>query len=373
MMYGRGNNFASWKQEVQGEHFSNAFQIISELPTSNILDKEPFGFSDGISQPKIDWDNQQSTEIHTRDRYSNLLAKGEVVLGYKNEYGYYTDRPLINVGVDPQACILPDAEDKPGLKDLGRNGSYLICRQLSQDVQGFWRFMQEQAGDNREQLAAAMVGRQLDDKGTPLITELGQNIPGIENKDNNFNYDQDPVGNQCPISAHIRRSNPRTGDLSAGPPGLISRLKRKLGFGLKPEDDLVTSTRYHRLLRRGRAYGTMLSPEQAIVSKEKNADRGLQFICLAGNISRQFEFVQNAWNDNSKFSGLQQQSDPILGNRHKLLDGEASNQFHQPQAAGPQHKTCQLPQFVTVRGGGYFFMPGLRALQYLTTLTDVPE
>jgi hypothetical protein len=26
-----------------------------------------------------------------------------------------------------------------------------------------------------------------------------------------------------------------------------------------------------------------------------------------------------------------------------------------------------LPQFVTVRGGAYFFLPGIRALRYLAT------
>jgi hypothetical protein len=30
-----------------------------------------------------------------------------------------------------------------------------------------------------------------------------------------------------------------------------------------------------------------------------------------------------------------------------------------------------LPAFTTVRGGAYFFLPGIRALRYLATLDDV--
>jgi len=30
-----------------------------------------------------------------------------------------------------------------------------------------------------------------------------------------------------------------------------------------------------------------------------------------------------------------------------------------------RRRVSQLPSFVTVRGGAYFFLPGLRALRYL--------
>lgn len=375
MIYARKKNIASWRKTIAGELFSSAFHELSQLPTSNIIDKEPFGFADGISQPKIDWESQQTTDTHHRARYSNLLAKGEVVLGYLNEYGYYTPRPLIDADTDPLASVLPDAEEQPELKDLGRNGTYLVCRQLSQDVPRFWQFVNQQTDNKtrRKQLAEAMVGRKMDKKGTPLIAATEQQIPGIASPGNNFNYDQDQKGTQCPISAHIRRSNPRTGDLPSGSLGLFDRIKKLLGFNEHLEDDLIASTRFHRILRRGRSYGSMITPEQAIKAEVDDEERGLQFICLAANISRQFEFVQNAWAVNSKFGGLQQQGDPLLGHRQALKDGAATDQFHRPDKAGPQQKTCQLPQFVTVRGGGYFFMPGLKALQYLSSLPNKQE
>ena len=71
-------------------------------------------------------------------RVRNVTCLGEFLLGYPNEYGLYTPRPLMAPQRDPRG-LLPRAEDAPDQADLGRNGSYLVLRQLQQDVQGFWR------------------------------------------------------------------------------------------------------------------------------------------------------------------------------------------------------------------------------------------
>jgi deferrochelatase/peroxidase EfeB len=188
---------------------------------------------------------------------------------------------------------------------------------------------------------------------------------------NQFTYVQDPQGMQCPVGAHIRRTNPRTGDYPPGVTGLVSRLVRALGFGLsRPDADLIASSRFHRLVRRGRNYGPPLAPEEAARPDAPAAARGLQFICLVGNITRQFEFVQNAWIESGKFGGVQDERDPLLGTGAALLNGAATDRFRQPDASGPARTTHALPQFVTVKGGGYFFMPGLRALKYLAGLPN---
>jgi deferrochelatase/peroxidase EfeB len=374
LLYARKGGIEAWRKTVEDERFAGAFRIQTILPTHDIGPIEPFGFADGISQPVIDWEQRQSTDLHERDRYSNLLAVGEMVLGYRNEYGLYTMRPLINPQEDGLAAGLPDAEDAPSFKDFGRNGTYLVIRQLHQDVPGFWQFLDKAAGsvpEKREELAAKMVGRQLD--GAPLAPPIAEDIPGIppDVQYNHFTYDLDQQGHHCPISAHIRRSNPRSGDLPPGVSGFFSRLLKILGFGQKRGDaDLVASTRFHRLLRRGRGYGALLAPEDAIKPDAPTGERGLQFIVLGASISRQFEFVQNAWVMNSKFSGVQQESDPLLGMREPLANGEATDFFNRPDPTGPLRRTCHLPQFVTVLGGGYFFMPGLRALRYIASLPD---
>ena len=70
-----------------------------------------------------------------------------------------------------------------------------------------------------------------------------------------------------------------------------------VGFGPKGfYDDLTSSVRFHRILRRGREYGSELLPEEALQPTPPNeSPRGLHFVCLSANISRQFEFLQNAW------------------------------------------------------------------------------
>jgi Dyp-type peroxidase family len=351
------------RASLENDRFNTAFERLAILTTQDLDGLEHFGFADGISQPKIDWSQRQSTDLHERDRYSNRLALGETVLGYVNEYGLYTDRPLIDPARDNLAAILPEAEDNPGMKDFARNGCYLVFRQLSQDVTGFWRFIDQQCGSHgqrREALAATMVGRGRD--GTPLIKRHGDHR-------NQFTYDTDPRGRECPLGAHIRRSNPRSGDFPPGVNGFFSRLLKAFGFNQRrPDEDLVASSRFHRLLRRGRPYGPPLSPHEALETEAAKAERGLHFICLVANISRQFEFVQNTWSMSSKFNGMLQESDPLLGRREPLVNGQSTDCFTLASLDGASHKVCGLPAFVSVRGGGYFFMPGMRALRYIASL-----
>jgi len=116
---------------------------------------------------KIDWQGTRQTRSGADvDYYSNLVSKGEFLLGYPNEYGQYTGRPLLPAGA---AGALSPAEDQTGLRDLGRNSTYLVLRELHQDVRGFCQFAAARAGQNGAQsLAEAMVGRHCP-SGDPLI------------------------------------------------------------------------------------------------------------------------------------------------------------------------------------------------------------
>lgn len=377
LVYAKEGQLETLLETLQNTTFNQAFQVQAHLETKDTHSLEPFGFTDGISQPSIDWERKVSTNLHERDRYSNRLALGEIMLGYPNEYGQYTNRPLIHSKQTPN---LPRAEDQPNLYDLGRNGSYLVIRQLHQDVPGFWQFVDHQSnGDHRqrEDLAASMVGRHRD--GKPLVARSTDPIDGVDTSEppatlNQFNFDDDPHGQQCPIGSHIRRSNPRTGDFPPGVTGLISRLIRIFGFGRKHAgDDLIASTRFHRILRRGRAYGSQISPDDAVRPEASDDERGLHFICLGANISRQFEFVQNAWSMGPKFGGLRDETDPLLGNRQPLSNGQSTNHFSHADSLGPAHCTHGMPQFITVKGGGYFFMPGIRALRYIASASTSEE
>jgi deferrochelatase/peroxidase EfeB len=337
------------------------FELLQRLGTTDMGGKEPFGFTDGISQPQLDWDLAQPASDRTQLEYTNLSCLGEFLLGYPNEYGLYTPRPLLDPSRDTRG-LLPRAPEVPDRSDLGRNGSYLVVRQLRQDVSGFWRALDRcAAGDaaERERLAAAMVGRTR--PGQPIVDPSSAT-------QNNFTYGADPDGIRCPLGAHIRRTNPRNADLPAGAPGILSRLVRTLGFDAAARGrDLVSSTRYHRLLRRGREYGTAMSIDQALRGAAGETEVGLHFMCLNANIQRQFEFVQNAWIIGNRFNGLHDESDPLLGNRRPGPGATPSDGFSMPQSDGPARRLSAVPQFVTVAGGAYFFLPGIRALRFLAS------
>lgn len=371
LLYARSGRLATWEQEIEAE-CAGGFVRIERLSTSDAQDVEPFGFADGISQPRVDWERKRPVRDQDQLEYTNVSGLGEFLLGYPNEYGLYTPRPLLAPQRDPDG-LLPRAEDEPDQADLARNGSYLVMRQLRQDVQGFWRELDRQTGGDaelRERLAAKMVGRWKN--GEPLEppseTPVTDGAGKPESKLNAFTYEADPQGLHCPLGAHIRRTNPRNADLPGGAGGILSRLWRMLGFNAAVlEQDLIASTRFHRLLRRGRTYGPGVAPALSATESSPDMDTGIHFICLAANIKRQFEFVQSAWLIGSKFAGLTGESDPLLGHRLPDLGDSPTDGFSIPQADGPDRRLSGLPRFVTVLGGAYFFLPGIRALRYLAT------
>jgi deferrochelatase/peroxidase EfeB len=264
---------------------------------------------------------------------------GEALLGYPNEYGFVTDYPKA--------------------RELGRNGSYLVYRQLTQDVHGFWRWLRESAGENEAiRLAEIMVGRGIDGNPLPGVATSGEG-------QNDFTFTGDEDGIRCPIGSHIRRANPRSGDDPQGHRGFFRDIISSLGLKGTAIHDAVASTRFHRIVRRGRPYGPTVTPQQAKRGEGAGEESGLHFICLNANLSRQFEFVQGAWLASPYFAGLSGEQDPMLGNRLPVNGGGKSDDFAYVDGAGCPRLLSGLPQFVTVKGGAYFFLPGLRGLEMI--------
>ncbi|MFN2622836.1 MAG: Dyp-type peroxidase [Chthoniobacterales bacterium] len=372
MFFANPKELAPLIQTSKGNAWTDGFEEIQWLGTADLDGVEPFGFTDGISQPEIDW--AQTRDVNTPQLdYTNVVALGEFLLGYRNEYDKFTTRPLVDP--DPVSRRLLDALGAPGKKDVGRNGTYLVMRQLEQDVRGFWHFARKQAGGDEgaaERLAQAFIGRTR--QGSPLVRSQEKPIPGVGSDPddvclNQFTFAKDPAGMRCPFGAHVHRANPRNTDYPGRPTGL-EKLVTMLGFGPRGfRDDLMSAVRFHRILRRGREYGPGLPPYDADEPAPlHDPNRGLHFVCLNANISRQFEFLQNAWINSNKFSGLTGESDPLLGNREALPGCPFTDGFTQPQKDGaPQHRS-RLPQFVTVKGGAYFFLPSLSALRFFAAI-----
>ncbi len=318
------------------------YQGLKELYVRDTLKlpdrREHFGFADGIAQPDVEGSGARTR----KDGAASPVKAGEFVLGYTNEYGKLPASPTLNAALDPAGYLSAGESGR----DLGRNGTYLVVRQLEQDVELFWRTMDEQsrAGGRTDReaavaLAAKCIGRW--PSGAPLVRSPERDDAQFGN-DNGFGFRDDLAGLKCPVASHIRRSNPRD-SLEPG-----------------PEASLVVVNR-HRILRRGRSYGKPLAPFEP---ERVKAERGLFFICVNTNIRRQFEFIQQTWLNNPKFDGLYRDKDPIAGDASA---DEGGGTFTIPAAPERQQLTG-LPRFVSVRGGEYFFLPSVRALRTLGRL-----
>jgi Dyp-type peroxidase family len=321
-----------------GAHAKHGLRLVYHQHSNREGEREAFGFSDGISQPAI-----EGSYMPVKPG-QQVVKAGEFILGYTNEYAMNPPTPVVAVANDPEN-LLPVLS--PGQKDLGRNGTYLAVRKLRQHVHDFWKFCTDKTRDpdgsenpaKKELLAAKMFGRWK--SGAPLALAPDRDDPALgadDKRNNNFLYADDPGGLKCPMGSHLRRSNPRD--------------------NLPPDDpktSLTVSGR-HRIIRRGRPY-----------NNPNGNEGGLMFMAVNADIQRQFEFVLQTWINSPKFGHLYDNKDPIVS-EPKLLD---------PVSGGTQESVMVIPgeqvrqrvsglqRFIDVRGGGYFFMPGLRALRYL--------
>jgi Dyp-type peroxidase family len=326
---------------------AHGVMLHAPLPTTWLGEKEHFGFNDGIAQPHIaglDPDSADSSD-------PSAIPAGEVILGYRNAYGQIPISPTIPGNTASSTHRAPDAEDFP----FGCNGSYVVFRQLEQDVQAFWKDLHERAGGDphaRKRLAAQMVGRW--PNGAPLVEFPKEEPQTPPDEPNGFRYLGDLEGDKCPIGAHIRRTNPRD--------------------GLRPNtyESLQVSAR-HRVIRRGRTYGPPVSitfdPDEILQASENpRPARGLYFICFNTDISRQFEFVQSTWMNNPKFDGLYADPDPIVAPNGAQKRPKEKGCFT-VQGEPVRRRYRNLKPFVRTVGGCYLFMPGFNALQYLVNGT----
>lgn len=318
-------------------------------------DHEPFGFRDGVSQPVI----KGTRPVDDPGQDIHLVEPGEFVLGYPDNRGDTPPTPLVAASEDRGilpglAANTPDrfpdfkSDDDNAPRDFGRNGSFLVIRQLEQDAAGFKAYTQSKSDELRgafpglgvegNWVAARMVGRWHD--GSSLVRHPLR-PGGPDDADNDFLYGrEDPQGLRCPYGAHIRRAFPRD---SQSP---------------ESADQLSVSNR-HRLLRRGRPY---VAPG---ASGDAEAE-GILFMCLNADIERQFEFVQQTWLGSPQFHGLDNEPDPIAAGQ---TGNGGRSAFTIPTTFGPM-TLRDMQSFVTVRNGGYFFLPSWSALRFLATLKD---
>lgn len=108
-------------------------------------------------------------------------------------------------------------------------------------------------------------------------------------------------------------------------------------------------------------YGTYVPEGQPVRDED---DRGIHFMALNASIFRQFEFVQQQWIEYGNDAHQGNDKDLMVGNRGgngKMMIQGSLDPKNPPFLCG------HLPNFVTLRGGDYFFMPSITALRMMAS------
>lgn len=326
--------------------------------------REHFGFTDGISDPVFKGQyNPIEEQIYKRG--GGKLNKG--LKGLPNGWEALDTGEFILGHVD-EGQEHPVATQPAGFM---RNGSFMVWRKLQENVQAFEAYVEEQAalwmkatGETdkvaaRETLKAKMVGRW--SSGIPLmvaptwadqrrVAERFADVPELLRRKattllekarlaeyelmlTDFRYGDDLDGAKCPFGSHIRRANPRD----------------MLDPVLSAHKGSTTLVNRRRILRRGLPY------------QDPTGEKGVIFMAGCASIFRQFEFVQQQWVSYGLDFEAGNDTCPLVGNRaqatkHVIPAGAANDT---PFIA------ANLPEFVTTRGGDYFFLPSLSAIRMI--------
>jgi len=305
------------RQRCVQEHqkYASRFPGVEALSTLDLEATPPleyahdhFGYHDRLSQPVV----EGTGEVPTPGSGAPLKP-GEFFLGYPDEAG-------VTQLFEPEV--------------LSRNGSFLAYRRMQEHVGTFRQFLQQHGSTPEEQelIAAKLMGRWR--SGAPLVLSPHKDDPDLgadARRNNDFNYAKmDPYGYAVPLGSHIRRMNPR---------------------------DTAANMNRRRMIRRGGTYGPPLSEG----APEDGVERGIAAFIGCASLVRQFEFAQNVWANDKNFHELGNERDPIMGNQDGTLEYKIPKRPIRKRIVG-------LPAFTTVRGGAYFFLPGIEALRYLAAL-----
>jgi Dyp-type peroxidase family len=272
---------------------------------------EHFGYVDGVSQP-----------LFFEDEMEAFLAEHGIKDPQKLAY---------NPAASPDLVLLDD----PFIRHAEAYGSFFVFRKLEQNVRGFKKAEKDLGyelgllGEDKERVGAMIVGRFED--GTPLQVSDEEGIIG-RGHFNNFNYNGDI--SKCPFHAHIRKTNPR--------------------------NDLPDA-QSHVMARRGIPYGTREDePNDGVIENKPTKGVGLLFMSYQASIPNQFEVIQRHWANDPNFLQPNTGIDLIIGQ-----GGYPSSSEYLLKWGGKPTQKASFNQFVTMRGGEYFFTPSIPFLRNL--------
>jgi Dyp-type peroxidase family len=296
-----------------------------------------------VERGRVMWNRQNYPQEYPVEHFGYVDGRSQPLFFQSDIERESIERDGTNVwdpGAGPGLVLAPDPygeeKDSTGKVVYQHSGSYMVFRKLEQHVRAFKEYERQFAqalgltGEDVKRAGALVMGRFED--GTPVVLTCtpGRSAP----VPNNFTYETDPHGRKCPLQAHIRKVNPR----QEGVP---------------------------RIVRRGITYGKREKEPQDNPSLEELPVEGvgLLFMCYQRNIAQQFEVLQYLYANDPRFPGEQEPGiDPIIGQP----GGNGVGQLKWPARWNDpreQHKPFDFHNFVTLKGGEYFFAPSIHFLR----------
>jgi Dyp-type peroxidase family len=316
----------------------NAVEYGNVLRNANGEGIEHFGYVDGVSQP--------------------LFLKDELETYWRR---HQLDPDLPNtIKFDPTADVKLVLVKDPFVEQTETisYGSYFVFRKLEQNVKGF-KEAEGKIGkelfphdEEKQEIAGAyIVGRY--ENGSPVAISDNEHYLADPGGFNNFDYSEDSSGGRCPHFAHIRKTNPRTDLKETGNHKSHIMARRGIPFG-------------QREVNAGHGDSPEQFPTEGV---------GLLFMSYQSSIVEQFEFIQTKWANTETFPVESRPNhagvDLIIGHPHQN-DNPRSYMFPNPYGS-EEAKSLSMGQFVTMKGGEYFFAPSITFLKTIGHQPVTPQ
>jgi len=313
-------------QPLRGENFSLGG------PTERWVH---FGYRDGLSRVRIKGWSHSPDAADDENRTLDISAHspGEFLLGHPDDSG-----------ANPWTLVTQSR----AVRSFFCEASFGVLRQMEQDEPAFRGWVEQRAA----QMAAASGGAMSRQAATALVqAKLCGRFPDGRRIDaqtqaplgqpkHDFDYRDDLDGKGCPFGAHMRRMNPRGGEIAHG-------LRRR------------------PLMRRGAPYGPRWRDDET-----GPVERGLLGLFFCSSIENQFEHLLGEWADRVPMGNrdVGEAKDPLVS-RHERPDAR----FDLPggaDAPGGLKEFDGLKPFVRTRGTAYLLYPTRDGLQQLATEDD---